>query len=109
MIAPRIPMTFCSFAGDVDSDARALILDGAFDPPAAFHRAKELGLLPIMQTGAYQMIAFVVPPAPEVSEQEYQAYAANRHRLLTLGEAKELLGQNRSGNSKRGIRRNEAH
>lgn len=92
MTEPRLPLTYCSFASAIISEARALVLDGALTPMAAYARAKELNLIPDTLCANIQLIAYPVPPAPEVADWEYEAYLANRNRLIPLEEARKLFG-----------------
>ncbi len=89
MSESRVPLTYCSFASAIPSEARVLLLDGNLTPMEAFARIKAFGLIPTSQCEHIELIAYPVPG--EVEDWEYQAYLANRYRLIELDEARALF------------------
>lgn len=75
-------LTYCSFATDEEGCRGVLILEGHLDPIEASLTASAMRMNP-----GGEMVAIKVPEDLE----EIEVYAANRNRLMTGAEARELF------------------
>jgi hypothetical protein len=84
-------ITYCSFAGgEPERCLGIVILTGEYDMTEALRRTNELGFTP---AGECQMLAVAARETDyDMPDAEFEAMWANRDRLISLDEAKQLFG-----------------